>query len=383
VRPVICRLAFLLAAAISIPALPASAQTRSDALALARSRAQHLRHGINTSNWFSQNPGHYSAQDTNSETTPADIALIARLGFDNVRLSIDPDPLLQYPLGPDGLNVDFLARLDRAVDEILSHGMAVQIDLHPQDDYKQRLRSDPYAVDRFIMLWRKLAAHYANRDPDRVFFEILNEPEVADPYRWAGIQARAAAAIRQAAPHNTLIATGANYSNLQDLLALHPLHDPNVIYTFHFYSPHAFTHQGANWGLPWWRYEHNIPYPPTASTMQPLLQEVPDLADRFDLENYWLDHWDAAHIRALIDEAATWGRINNVPVLCNEFGAYRQFSDPDDRNRWIHDVRTALEADGIGWDMWDFHGSFGVATVQNGKSIPDPATVSALGLSPQ
>jgi len=24
-----------------------------------------------------------------------------------------------------------------------------------------------------------------------------------------------------------------------------------------------------------------------------------------------------------------------------------------------HDVRTALEADGIGWAMWDYHGDFG------------------------
>lgn len=357
------------------------AQDRSSELQLARTRAQHLLHGINASNWFAQNPGHYSAQYTNAETTPADIALMAQLGFDNVRISIDPDPLQQYPHDANGLNADFLSRLDRAVDDMLAHGMAVQIDIHPQDDYKQRLRTDSYAVERFIMLWRKLAAHYATRDPDKVFFEILNEPEVNDPYRWAGIQARAAAAIREAAPHNTIIATGPNYSDIPDLLALHPLPDGNIIYNFHFYEPHVFTHQGASWSVPWWSYEHGIPYPPTAESMQPLLQEVPDLADRYDLENYWLDHWDAQHIRGLIDEAAEWGKLNNVPLLCNEFGAFRQYTDPTSRNRWIRDVRTALEADDIGWDMWDFHGSFGVAIKQGGKSIPDPATVKAMGLT--
>jgi endoglucanase len=375
-RPVVFVITLLV-----VYALPAAGQDRSAELQIARTRAQHLRRGINASNWFAQNPGHYSAQYTNAEVTPADIALMARLGFDNVRLSIDPVPLEQYPRDSEGLNADFLGRLDRAVDQILAHGMAVQIDIHPQDDYKQRLRSDPYAVDRFIMLWRRLAAHYASRDADKIFFEILNEPEVDDPYRWSGIQARAAAAIRQAAPHNTIIATGPNYSDIPDLLAMHPLPDGNVIYNFHFYDPHVFTHQGANWAVPWWSYEHGIPYPPTAGTMQKLLQEVPDLADRFDLENYWLDHWDGQHIRALIDEAAAWGKLNDVPVICNEFGAYRQYSDPASRNRWIHDVRSALEADGMGWDMWDFHGGFGVATRENGKSIPDPATVQALGLS--
>ena len=376
IRPLYILLIFSLPAFASL-----RAQDRTAELHLARTRAQHLRHGINASNWFAQNPGHYSARYTDTEITPADIALMARLGFDNVRISIDAVPLQQYPLGPDGLNADFLSRLDRAVDGFLSHGMAVQIDLHPEDDYKQRLRSDPYSVDRFIMLWRKLAAHYASRHPDLIFFEILNEPEVNDPYRWAGIQERAAAAIRQVAPHNTIIATGPNYSDIPDLLAMYPLADGNVIYTFHFYDPHVFTHQGASWSVPWWSLEHGIPYPPTADSMQSLLQEIPDLANRYDLENYWLDHWDAPRIRALIDEAAEWGKLNNVPLLCNEFGAYRQYTDPESRNRWIHDVRTALEADGIGWDMWDFHGGFGVATREGGKSVPDPATVKALGLS--
>ena len=102
--------------------------------------------------------------------------------------------------------------MDRAVDTILANGLAVEIDLHPEDSYKQQLRTSDQQVDRLAKLWRKLARHYANRDPERVFFEILNEPEVSDPYRWAGIQARVAEAIRQVAPRHTIIAAGANYS---------------------------------------------------------------------------------------------------------------------------------------------------------------------------
>ncbi len=306
---------------------------------------------------------------------------MAHLGFDNVRLSIDAAPLEQYPRGADGLNADFVGRLDRAVDSMLADGLAVQIDLHPEDGYKQQLRTSDDQVDHLTMLWRKLAAHYAGRDPDRVFFEILNEPEVSDPYRWAGIQARVAAAIREAAPRNTIIATGPNYSGIADLLTQHPLADGNVIYNFHFYDPHEFTHQGASWGLSWWSYTHGIPYPPIDSTMQALLPEVPDAANRFALEQYWLDHWDAHRIRLLMDAAAAWGRENNVPLICNEFGAYRNASDPVSRANWIHDVRTALEADGIGWAMWDYRGGFGVVTKQDGQPAQvDGAVAAALGL---
>jgi aryl-phospho-beta-D-glucosidase BglC (GH1 family) len=340
-----------------------------------------LKRGINASQWFAQSASDYSAARTDRYTDAKDIALMAQLGFDNVRLSIDAVPLEQYPRGKDGLNADFLARLDRAVDAMLADGLSVQIDLQPEDSYKQQLRTSDEAVDRMTMLWRRLAAHYSSRDPEKVFFEILNEPEVHDPYRWAGIQARVAAAIREAAPRHTIIATGPNYSDIADLLAMHPLSDRNVIYNFHFYDPHEFTHQGAGWGEPWWTYTHNIPYPAAESSMPELLRQVPDAASRFKLEGYWLDHWDAHRIRSLIDEAAAWGRQNNVPLICNEFGAYREFTDATSRANWIHDVRTALEADGIGWTMWDYRGGFGVVWKEDGQPAKaDGAVVRALGL---
>ena len=360
--------------------LPAAAQDHGADLRTAFARAQHLKRGINASEWFAQSAD-YSAARTDRYTDAQDIALMAKLGFDHVRLSIDAVPLEQYPRGKDGLNAEFLARLDRAVDTMLAQGLAVQIDLHPEDSYKQQLRTSNDAVDRLTMLWRRLASHYATRDPERVFFEILNEPEVNDAYRWAGIQARLAAAIRDAAPRHTIIATGPNYSGIADLLTLHPLSDGNVIYNFHFYEPIQFTHQGAGWGVPWWSYTHEIPYPVTEGSMEELLKQVPDPANRFELERYWLDHWDARRIRLTIDEAAAWGQANNVPLICNEFGAYRDFSDPISRVNWIQDVRTALEADGIGWTMWDYRGGFGVVSKEEGQPAKvDEKVVEALGL---
>ena len=360
---------------------PSWGQNRAAEVKIAFARAQHLKRGINVSHWFSQSANDYSAQHTSAWTTDDDIALIAHMGFDNVRLSIDATPLEQAPVGKDGLNAEFMGRLDHALDTILADGLAVQVDLHPEEPYKMQLRTNNVAVDRLTMLWRKLAAHYADRDPERVFFEIMNEPEENDPYRWAGIQTRVAAAIREVAPRNTIIATGPNYSDIVDLLTQQPLVDGNVIYNFHFYDPHEFTHQGAGWGSTWWSYTHDIPYPATESSMTELLKEVPDLANRYALEEYWLDHWDAHRIRLRIDEAAAWGQTNHVPLVCNEFGVFREMSSPASRNAWIHDVRTALEADGIGWAMWDYRGNFGVVLKEKEQPAqPDAATVEALGL---
>ena len=370
---------FVLFAVLLVFGVDAHTQDRAAGLQLAKARARHLQHGINSSDWFAQT-GDYSPARIDRFMDAQDIALIARLGFENVRIAIDASALEKEPRGADGLSTEYLSLLDRAVDACLADGLAVQIDLHPTDNYKQQLRSSDEAVDQIILLWRKLATHYAGRNPDRIFFEILNEPQITSRNRWSSIQDRIAGVIRAAAPRNTIIATGPNYSSIYDLLALHPLADGNVIYSFHFYDPHEFTHQGATWGLPWWKYTHGIPYPPDDSKMQELLPQVPTLQDRYTLENYWLDHWDGRHIRMLIDEAAAWAHQYDVPLICNEFGVYKNNSDAVSRANWIHDVRTALEADNIGWTMWEYRGSFGLVNKQDGQPAqPDGAILSALG----
>jgi endoglucanase len=375
--------AFVLSASAQNPPAPDHAAASHTAF----TRAQHLKHGINASIWFAQSANDYSAARTDRYMDAADIALIAKIGFDNVRLSVDAAPLEGAFHGGDGRNSDgpgsgFLARLDKAVDTMLADGMAVTIDIHPESSYKEKVSTTSDGVDRFVTLWRRVAARYATRDPERVFFEIMNEPEVSDPYRWAGIQARVAAAIRESAPQNTIIATGPNYSSIADLLTQQPLADGNVIYNFHFYEPHEFTHQGAGWGVAWWAYTHNIPYPADESSMPASLQEVPDPGARYALEHYWLDHWDAHRIRLQIDAAAAWARTSNVPLICNEFGVFRDHSDEQSRMRWIRDVRTALEADNIGWNMWDYRGNFGVVWKEDGQPAKvDEKVVEALGLA--
>jgi aryl-phospho-beta-D-glucosidase BglC (GH1 family) len=56
------------------------------------SRVARLRHGINLSHWFAQS-GDYSKSHLASHTTAEDIALIKSMGFDHVRLTIEPAPL--------------------------------------------------------------------------------------------------------------------------------------------------------------------------------------------------------------------------------------------------------------------------------------------------
>ena len=277
----------------------------------------------------------------------------------------------------DHLPPEYLGYLDGAVKMILDHGLAVIIDMHPESEFKAKLVQHDDFVEQFSDFWRAIAQHYSSYDPEMVYFEILNEPEFRDRYRWAGVQGKLAAAIREGAPQHTIIAAGANWSDVEDLLVLTPLPDANVIYNFHFYDPHTFTHQGATWAG-----EHGMhfvslgPTPFAKTNIDAFKQAL----------RYGLDHWDGNRIGVEIGQAAEWGKHWNVPLTCNEFGVYRRASDPQDRARWIRDVRMTLEGFGIGWNMWDFGArdngmGFGVVNgSKEGPNTADEVTVQALGL---
>jgi endoglucanase len=344
-------------------------------------RLAHLRRGINLSEWFAQvyDPRGYTKEHFQDWTTSADIALIRSAGFDHVRLSVNPQPMMDAERRSDG-GAEYFGYLDAAMKMILDAGLAVELDMHPDSDFKARLAKEDDFVERFADFWRGVAEHYSSWDPDRVFFEILNEPEMRDPYRWYGVESKLVAAIRQAAPGHTIIAAGARWDDDDDMIFLEPLRDPNVIYVFHFYEPHIFTHQGATWGAYFWRWVKGLHYPSSPENAAEVATAVPEAVHRLDVIRYGQDHWDASRIEAEINQAADWAKHNGVPLICNEFGVYRRFADPQDRERWITDVRSSLERHDIGWAMWDYSGSFGVVTKKNGKATLDENAVRALGL---
>jgi len=356
-------------------------------VSLAQRRVGHLRHGINLSEWFAQvhDPKGYTKEHFENWTTATDIALIKSMGFDHVRLSINPEPMMRHNQA-DQLPPEYLGYLDSAVKMILDHGLAIIIDMHPESDFKAQLMQHDDFVEQFSDYWRAIARHYSSYDPETVFFEVLNEPEFRDRYRWAGVQAKLAIAIREGAPRHTIIAAGANWSNIEDLLSLTPLSDANVIYNFHFYDPHVFTHQGATWGVNYWHFETKLAYPANMETAEKVAASEPDPLNRLYVLRYGLDHWDGNRVTIEIGQAAEWAKRWNVALTCNEFGVFRRASDPQDRARWLHDVRTTLERDGIGWTMWDFGArdegeGFGLVNgSKEGPNSPDDVTVEALGL---
>jgi len=343
------------------------------------SRQAFLTQGINLSHWFSQS-GDYSRKHLESYDTAKDAALIKAMGFRHVRFAFNDATVVDKDK-PAVLNPEKMKLFDAALDMLLAQGLAVIVDLHPESDFKRAVAKDDAAVENLVGMWKELAAHLASRDPERVFFEVMNESEVKDAARWNLIQGKVLAAMRASAPRHTLIATGPNWSGLGDLEKIETVADKNVIYNFHCYDPFWFTHQQATWAGDVAKNLKDVPYPSSPELVEKILPQIANEASRNQLKWYGKEQWNAEKIDGLIARAAAWGAKHGVVLTCNEFGVYRK-APAADRCRCIADVRTALEKYKIGWCMWDYAGGFSVATGQPGSRAADPETVKALGLAP-
>src|SRR5246127_4150696 len=112
---------------------------RAQSSTVPASRLAHLQHGVNLSAWFAQvyDPKGYTKEHFENWTTSSDIALIKSAGFDHVRLSVNPQPILDA--SRRGESEQYLGHLDAAVKIILDAGLAVELDIHPDSDFKERL----------------------------------------------------------------------------------------------------------------------------------------------------------------------------------------------------------------------------------------------------
>lgn len=343
-------------------------------------RVKRLARGINASHWYAQSVvGHYRPEHVDHWMGEPDAKLIRSLGFTYVRLPVEPEVLWNDadPARPDAGR---LAQIDAAVRLFLDAGLAVMVDPHPKDEFKDRLKTDPAHLAHFEKFLEAFAAHLSKTDPERVFLEVMNEPVYKDGARWAEVQRGLLAALRRGAPRHTLVATGDMWGSIKGLMELTPYADRNVVYSFHTYDPFNFTHQGASWLPEPMKSLRRVPYPISLEIAEMAVPFQPTEETQGAVWQLGHERWNALKLKATIAPAAEWGRRHGVAVVCTEFGAYHK-TLPEHRFNYLRDMRSALESNGIPWAVWDYAGGFGVATGKPGERKPDPMVVEALGLS--
>ena len=344
-------------------------------LSPARAEPPPFRQGVNLSHWLQ-----YTGRQP---VNPADMRLIAKAGFDHVRIPFDPDFLGWLPGGAEPLPK--VALLENAVDMALAAGLAVIVDFHPEASLEASIESNAGTREAFLRLWTWLAARLANRPADRVAFEILNEPQYYNrpAAAWDQLQHEAVRAIRRVAPENRLLLTGIHGSGIAGLERLTPVADPHILYVFHFYDPQLLTHQGANWPPYPERAEgmmRGLVYPAAEMSLAKVeLRPGADIGLVTQSVRQYLDAgWGAETIRGRIDVARQWARRQHTELFATEFGALRGSLSPLSRIRWLADVRKALDDASIGWTVWDYADLFGVAETTGAVERLDDGTAIAL-----
>ena len=338
-----------------------------------------LQRGVNLSSFYAQTRDLAQAR-LDAYMSVADMQALKAMGFDHVRLSINPALLIANPK-TGALREGPMAQLDKTVAQLTGSGLNVILDIHAEEDWKAGLIHGDDGAQSLFAFWEQFGGHYAKSDPERVFFEILNEPSMDDLYRWEGIQDRAVAAIRSVAPRHTIIATAAAWGHQDGLLAMEPVRDDDVIYTFHDYDPMWFTHQGATWSTAAWAFLHGVPYP---STPENIRAGAERRAGASGSGCCWSDMartaGDPSAYEAEIAAVAQWAEERKVPLYCGEFGVFKDHTTRRCGRRGSSDTRTALERHHIGWAMWDYDGNFGLAVKGSDGIVVDPDVLRALGM---
>lgn len=334
-----------------------------------------------------------------------ELKALRRTGFDFVRFAVDPGPFLQW----DGPRREEITRkLLSCVRLILSHDLSVIVDFHPSDMHPDYLGARiaagadaPLFKDHVRLLAHTAALLNALQSP-RVALELMNEPPPRAAI-WKPMRDAAYAAVRKAAPKLLLVLDGGEEGNLDGTITLDGYRDdPNVLFSFHYYRPWQFTHQGMA-GMAA-QYLTDVPYPARARPMSESIvataaaiaaakltpSQLPQVKTkaRHDLESYRASSFSRSDIASDFDRVARWAREHSVPahrVLLGEFGvmdsaqrsgAARQA----DRLRWLSDVREEAEARGFAWAAWVHSGSIGFSLVEReGSTELDPGVLRALG----
>jgi endoglucanase len=383
--------------------------------------AFEMRRAINVAQWFTW-PRYEPAPGTGILWPPykdapkppdeRELADLKRNGFDTVRLPVDPAPFIVF----DGERREEVYRiLFAAISRIRAAGLNVIVDLHPNSRHPvwgQHAVATGGDAPAFVA-YREVVSEMARRLHKHSKFaalELINEPRVkcagAEQRRWQQMAKQLVESARAGSKDLTLVLTGACVSSLEGLLALDPamIGDNNLIYTFHFYDPFSFTHQGASF-IPWPdKYLDEVPWPAMRRPIEEPLALIerrvamaPNLDEtarqraaagaRANLQKYYRNNSGAKPIRERFEKVAAWAKTHGIPpnrIFVGEFGVIRKSGGAagarcEDRMQWLHDIRSTSEQFGFSWAYFNYDGAFAIVKSDSDRTL-DPDVLASLGL---
>ena len=245
-------------------------------------------------------------------------------GFQSVRINLHA---FTHMDAGNRLSATWFKTLDWAVSTALANDLTVILDEHNYNE----CGPDPVTCRTKLMaFWNQVAEHYKDA-PNKVIFEILNEPNAKlTPELWNIYLRDALAIIRKTNLTRNVVIGPGNWNGIHALSTLDlPEDDRHIIVTVHYYLPMAFTHQGAAWAK---EYTH----------LSGVKWGTDEEKRKLDADFAGVQQWASAARR---------------PILLGEFGAYEK-GEMESRARYTAYVARAAESLGWAWTYWQFDADF-------------------------
>lgn len=309
--------------------------------------------GINLGGWISQYKTD-SKEHFDTFITKKDIEIIAKAGFDHVRLPFDY-PVIESDANPGVYLEEGLAHIDNCLNWCKHYNLGCVLDLHHAPGYRfqdldsNTLFEDQKQQDRFINIWTFFTERYID-EREHIVFELLNEIVEPDSSRWNKLMVKSIEAIRVIDPTRLIYVGGNHYNSPNELKNLANLDDDYIVYNFHFYNPFFFTHQKAYWSESAMAYNRNVVYPGEYEGIDEFVQENPDSAYMLDLKGVKLNK---ELLRKDLAGALAFRDQKNCQLYCGEFGVIA-LADLDSRVRWHKDYIALLKEYNIGGAVWSY-----------------------------
>lgn len=324
----------------------------------AQKRADTLKLGMNLSYldnwWLGTKEKNYSDFVKPLEAAKREkmFADIAKNGFQTVRIPINFGAWASFEKPYKWTNEEALKQADNFVRWASDNNLNAIIDLH-HVEFDGKVEGAA-ATGRVVWLWKEIAGRYKNTNAEKVFFEIRNEPHDIAPEVWRAQAEAVIKTIREITPNHTLIVGFHDWNSRVALIDSKPFSDPNIIYTFHYYDPFLFTHQGATWSDEGLRNLKNVPFPFSKSVKI----ETPENAKGKWVEGLIKSYKEDSQTEKMFKDlkaAKDWSVKNNVPIFLGEFGSFTKNPPMEDRCRHAEAVYSALGKLDIpnAWWEWD------------------------------
>jgi hypothetical protein len=186
--------------------------------------------------------------------------------------------------------------------------------------------SDKRYQDKLISVWDTIARRYKGR-PVVYAYDLLNEAVegVVAPglMNWRDLATQAAIAVRTVDPGKPVVFEPSPWGGPDGFDSLIPLDIDRVIYSFHMYKPHKFTHQDVYGDAP------DLNYPGIIDGIM----------------------YDKETLRQEMAPAIDFQNDFNAHIYVGEFSAIRWAPD-NSAYRYLSDVIDLFEE--YGWD-WSYH----------------------------